>query len=212
MRGTWDYDHAIRIRPHYFWAYGRRGQAWRRKGGHDKAPSSDELKAIFASLKKRAETVAKYGRPSTDTTGGTIGDSFQCATRAAAPLKVEIRISGKLFVRPYTVSVRKVHLANTPGIVEISPRTLAEAQKRVLIPHERRYEMLRDLNAPEVIVRNELRMMDQWKNAGQTPEEHAYYFVPDEAYSENGEPDKGLVLLASLTELEVLDSVQSDAD
>jgi tetratricopeptide (TPR) repeat protein len=95
------------------------------------------------------------------------------------PLKLEINISGELSIRPLT-TWRSVVLAKTPGIIEISATTLIEAHVRKLAEGKERFEKLRGLKAPDIMLQNEIRMINQseedLKSARQRPQDHAYQF------------------------------------
>jgi tetratricopeptide (TPR) repeat protein len=190
-----DFSEAIRLDPHRAYFFRDRGWAWLDGEQFDKA-IDDFAAAIrlnpccYHSYSGRAAALRKMG-----------------IAQPSAASSVEINVPGRIFIRPMTVSGHKAALlASTPSNVELASTTLANAHKKALI-EQKRYEKLVALNAPKVILENECRLfIDPWKNASHRPEDQSYYFVPDEMHREPNEPDQGLVYLASLTELHLLNA------
>jgi hypothetical protein len=117
------------------------------------------------------------------------------------PFRLNINIPGELSVRKVSGAIDAV-LSTTPGIVEISPLTLAEAYQRA---RKRRLEILRYLNAPEVMIQNELRMLEAWRQVDLRPEKYGYEFRTSREYFNFPGLDDAVQCLCSVPNLVALD-------
>jgi len=104
---------------------------------------------------------------------------------------------------------RAVPLAETPGLIEINSTTISRAHTAGLLSGKGRLQKLRDLNAPEVIIQNEIRVIrlleDVWDPAGDRPEDYAYVFKANEEHFAATAFEETVVKLSALTQLERLD-------
>jgi hypothetical protein len=123
------------------------------------------------------------------------------------PRKLEINLPGVLSI--LFTRVGDVALAKTPGIIEITPKSIADAHERLIFERKLRLQKLRDLDAPELIIENEIHMLNCFKEVGQNschrPEDYAYHFKAIEQQFERSKFEKAIVNLSTLTQLEVLE-------
>jgi hypothetical protein len=99
---------------------------------------------------------------------------------ARTSLWLEVSVPGIVWIRPKTGRLM-IALAQTPANIELNPGALAEADEGLakaneqqLIAHRKRYEKLRALNAPAIILENESQLISRYENALEfTREQHS---------------------------------------
>jgi tetratricopeptide (TPR) repeat protein len=191
-------------------AYNNRGDAWTAKDDHDKAIMDyDEAirlapeNAVYYQNRGDAWAAKKdQDKAITDFDKARRLDRRQ-RTRPV-PQKLEINIPGALSVLTLGGFAA---FAETPGIIEISPTMLGEAQDRQLANRKQRLEKLL-LKAPDGILQIEIRMINRlqaWKDGSNQPEDYAYLFKAKEEQFECSEFAKAVANLSALTQLEHLD-------
>jgi hypothetical protein len=89
------------------------------------------------------------------------------------PVSLSIPIKGELLLQPCGSGRSSlVFLAKAPGMIEISAERIATSLEERINLRQKRYQKLLALNAPELILENERRMVSQlvenWKNPGGT--------------------------------------------
>jgi Leucine-rich repeat (LRR) protein len=97
-------------------------------------------------------------------------------------------------------------MAETPGTVIISPTTIAEACEQILFSAKQRLKKLCAMNAPEIIIQNQIQIIHQREEelnkTDYMPENFAYHFAADAGFVMTGE---ALVHLSTLIPWEALD-------
>jgi len=213
-----DYDEALRLVPNDSTIYNIRGVAWAAKKDYDNA-IKDYNEAIRLApndpinYKNRGHALEAKKDCDRAINDFDKADRLERRQRTSSvPAALNVSIPGVLsFLIP---GPGCVPLAETPGIIEINSDSLRDAHYRFLTDrYDRRLEKLRTLNAPDLILQNEIKLRsryeDCWKNAGDRPEDHAYHFKIEEEYFDESEFENAIVNLAPLTQLEHLDLSES---
>lgn len=207
-----DFDEAIRLDPTDNSSYNFRGVVWAARNEHDNAIKDYDEAIRLAPDEPIYYNNRGHSWEAKENLDKSVSD-FDKAERLdrrkrtlPIPRSFEIDLPGKLSV---LFIGRAVGLAQTPGLIEISPTTLAQAYD-VLISGKR-LEKLRSLNAPEVIIRNEISLLNRararnaWNVASDKPEDYRYRFEANEQQFESSEFEKALMQLSAFTQLEELE-------